>query len=129
MKTSLPRSERKRLEKALRARLDVLTQEISGELHDSEEQDYAALSGDEGDTASADVISDTRLFDLQRDVGEIDAVRAALDRIAAGTYGLCIECGEEIDVERLRAEPAAARCIDCQLRQENARLRPHAHGY
>lgn len=129
MKTSLTRSERKRLEKMLRARLAVLNQEISGELQESGTQDYVALAGDEGDTACADLISDTRLFDLQRDVGEIDAVRAALDRITAGTYGLCIECGDEIDIDRLRAEPAAARCIDCQLRQENVRLRPRVHGY
>lgn len=129
MKTSLSRSERKRLEKSLRERLATLNREIAGELLESVTQDYVAVAGDEGDTASADLISDTRLFDLQRDVGEIDAVRAALDRITAGTYGLCIKCGEEIDIGRLRAQPSSARCIDCQLRQESARLRPPTHAY
>jgi len=37
-------------------------------------------------------------------------VEAALGRIAAGTYGVCI-MGEEIEEARLRAEPAAETCV------------------
>lgn len=36
------------------------------------------------------------------------AVTVALDRIAAGTFGRCLACGEDIPLERLRANPAAA---------------------
>lgn len=129
MTTTLSRGDRRRFEKRLRARLAVLNREISSELEESEGEDYTALAGDEGDVASADQISDTRLFDLQRDVGEIDAVRAALDRLAGDTYGLCIDCGTEIERERLEADPAAPRCIDCQLRRESARLQPRRREY
>jgi DnaK suppressor protein len=31
---------------------------------------------------------------------------------------VCIDCGGDVGVERLRAEPAAPRCIDCQRRHE-----------
>ena len=41
-------------------------------------------------------------------------VRAALDRIAEGKYGTCLECEEEISHKRLRAMPWATLCIDCQ---------------
>ncbi|QQG45758.1 MAG: TraR/DksA C4-type zinc finger protein [Candidatus Sungiibacteriota bacterium] len=34
-------------------------------------------------------------------------VTKALERIQKGTYGICIKCGKEIPVERLRANPAA----------------------
>ena len=42
------------------------------------------------------------------------AVRAALDRIADGSYGECLECGETISAKRLAALPWAAYCRTCQ---------------
>ena len=41
-------------------------------------------------------------------------VRAALERIADGTYGACLECDEEISHKRLQAMPWATLCITCQ---------------
>jgi RNA polymerase-binding transcription factor DksA len=37
------------------------------------------------------------------------------------SYGRCADCGLEIPFERLKAEPAALRCIDCQ------RVHEHTH--
>jgi DnaK suppressor protein len=45
-------------------------------------------------------------------------IRAALDRIDRGTYGICDECGEEIPRERLVVVPAAIRCAPCQSERE-----------
>lgn len=53
-----------------------------------------------------------------RDHAELQAIDAALRRLADGSYGVCTDCGGEVDLERLRAEPEAARCIDCQRRHE-----------
>jgi DnaK suppressor protein len=44
---------------------------------------------------------------------EIAAIRGALDRLASGRYGTCIECGEPIAEARLSALPITDRCIDC----------------
>ena len=44
---------------------------------------------------------------------EIASVMRALGRIADGTYGTCVRCGEAIAPERLEARPEAALCIDC----------------
>jgi RNA polymerase-binding transcription factor DksA len=44
---------------------------------------------------------------------ELAAVSAALERIAAGTYGTCLRCGESIPAARLRAEPTARTCLAC----------------
>ncbi len=44
---------------------------------------------------------------------EITSTSRALDRIAAGTYGECTACGEQIADGRLAARPEAALCIDC----------------
>jgi len=46
-----------------------------------------------------------------RTLKEIDA---ALDRLATGDYGVCLNCGESINRRRLAAIPWAAHCIRCQ---------------
>jgi DnaK suppressor protein len=48
-------------------------------------------------------------------------VQAALERLEAGTYGRCIECGQSIPEKRLEAIPWAARCLkdEAALEQRN----------
>jgi DnaK suppressor protein len=46
-------------------------------------------------------------------LAEIDA---ALARQAAGSYGICVVCGQPIGAERLAARPATDRCITCAVR-------------
>lgn len=43
---------------------------------------------------------------------ERDQLLAALDRVAAGTYGICEVCGRPIPAARLEARPAATRCVE-----------------
>ena len=50
-----------------------------------------------------------------------DEVRRALERLDAGTYGSCTDCGQTLPDERLDARPEAARCIACQSTVEHAR--------
>lgn len=38
-------------------------------------------------------------------------VNRALEKVEAGTFGTCDECGESIPVERLEARPFTSRCI------------------
>ena len=44
---------------------------------------------------------------------EIRMIEAALARVAAGDYGICVACGEPISEERLSVVPHAARCRAC----------------
>ena len=46
------------------------------------------------------------------------AIDAALQRIEAGTYGKCVNCGAPIPEERLEAMPWATLCIDCKRKEE-----------
>lgn len=41
-------------------------------------------------------------------------VNAALEEMEAGKYGICANCGQEIDIERLQAYPEARTCIQCK---------------
>lgn len=52
---------------------------------------------------------------LGRQLGEIDE---AFQRIDEGSFGLCLECGAEIDTERLDHLPTAAYCADHQAQRE-----------
>lgn len=48
------------------------------------------------------------LFDQQR--RELDRIDAAFQRMDQGTFGECIDCGQRISKDRLRAMPYAIRC-------------------
>ncbi len=99
-------------------------------------EDIAALAQDvdsrgEDTTPSqhpADVASDLYareelIVDELKLAAEVEEIEAALGRIAAGTYGKCVDCGAAIDPARLEARPQAARCIACQRRREDRRGR------
>lgn len=62
------------------------------------------LSGDAGASTSEAATNLGLTADLGR---QLDEVRAALQRIDDGTYGIDEETGEPIDPERLEAEPTA----------------------
>lgn len=55
---------------------------------------------------------------LERESRVLHGVRAALGRIADGTYGACLDCEEEISQKRLKAVPWATLCIACQEQEE-----------
>ena len=44
-------------------------------------------------------------------------INRALERIEEGTYGICTNCGQPIQAERLEALPWAELCIDCQRKE------------
>ena len=46
----------------------------------------------------------------------------ALDRIKAGTYGICEECGEPIGLKRLEVRPVAKYCVPCLSKMEKGML-------
>ena len=42
----------------------------------------------------------------------LNKVKAALERIKSGAYGICIQCGKPIEERRLEANPIAKGCIE-----------------
>jgi DnaK suppressor protein len=69
---------------------------------------------DSGEDSVADHEQTVNQADVARDVGELHAIAAALERIRSGEYGICESCGGEIGHARLDAQPTARRCIRCQ---------------
>jgi RNA polymerase-binding transcription factor DksA len=104
--------QRDQLQRALDRRREALVEELRG--------DAARMAAplQDLDASVAALLSDVGRADLSRDADELRDVEAARQRLADGSYGICVDCGAEIGFERLQAEPAAARCLDCQARHE-----------
>ncbi len=52
----------------------------------------------------------------------LQLVTEALARLKDGSYGLCVECHDEVQQKRLDAVPWARHCIECQQKQEEGLL-------
>jgi RNA polymerase-binding protein DksA len=112
---------RAQIEARLRNRYAELWTDVRRELAKHDSQQYADLvqgAGDAEDAATADLLVDLNLSEIDRDVEELRAVNAAIDRLKRGEYGICRSCGLEIPAARLEAVPHAALCVDCQARAE-----------
>ncbi|MDT4902099.1 MAG: DnaK suppressor protein [Pseudonocardiales bacterium] len=88
----------------LRAELDDVIGSASSTTGDDEHDPEGATIGFERAQAQA-------LLDAAQT--QLVAIEAALARVDAGTYGVCVVCGRPIGEERLQARPAADRCIAC----------------
>ena len=69
-------------------------------------------------THTADIAADAEMkesaaYFISSTVDELHKVDKALKRIHSNTYGLCEQCGGEINIERLKAIPCAEFCIKC----------------
>lgn len=94
------------------------------QLRDDELTLLADGAGDPVDQATAALIHGAENAAVGRDEKELREVEAARARLAAGQYGLCIDCGEEIGFERLIVHPSAARCLFCQELFERTHAAP-----
>lgn len=123
MPKKLTEKRRGELRKRLDGRFGELRELIRQELLASDDENYAALADrvhDTGDESVADLLADLNLAVIDHHIQELQRVEAALLRMRAGTYGTCVDCEGEIEVDRLEAYPEALRCHDCQERHERA---------
>jgi DnaK suppressor protein len=107
---------------AIEARRRALVEEIRKDSERSRNEPYAAHAADthdSGDESVADLIADLGNADTVRDATELRELDRARERIEAGTYGQCGDCGLDIEIRRLQALPGALRCVRCQQRYES----------
>lgn len=55
---------------------------------------------------------------LARAESQLSQINKALQRLDQGIYGNCLNCGQEINPERLMLMPAAEYCIRCKREYE-----------
>jgi len=103
-------------EKLLRRRQQLLT--TTAHLEKEKEQftgerqiEWLDQARDETEIRLLDRLSETYLWEIGR-------IERALDRILAGTYGLCLACHQPIEKERLEIFPETEFCLGCQDMRE-----------
>ena len=104
-KTQLARFEailKKRREELRRSQ----TQEERHEAHD--------FGRDEGDRANFSQSKEMAFRQKAQERGLLMLVETALSRIEDGSFGNCLNCGQEITINRLNAVPWSRYCITCQ---------------
>lgn len=99
--------------KTLRAALESKQAELGNGNLSREALAVEALS-DEMDRIQHATDRESAIDRIERNFARLGEVQMALQRIDAGTFGICIECEEEISPKRLAALPWAALCIVCQ---------------
>jgi len=57
-----------------------------------------------------------RIRDRERKL--LNKIREAMERLEAGEFGICEDCGEDIGPARLKARPVTTLCIECKTEQE-----------
>ena len=96
----------------LTVRLDKITQNLRRGYHPDSKERAKELE----DSEVVDALGNEARAELSK-------VSAALQRMDAGEFGLCIECGAEIDHGRIDAYPYARHCIDCARLEEERNAR------
>jgi DnaK suppressor protein len=113
------------LKQMLEERQRELVAEVQGKIRgvraDGAEKPHDVM--DQGETSEVDIQEDIELALIQMKAETLTRVNEALERLKAGSYGRCNECGDEISPQRLRALPFAVRCKDCEEAREIAAQR------
>lgn len=98
-------TRRAQLEERL-AFLDARLHELDAELDSHQSKDWEELATEREDDETLERLG-------QSGQAEMAQIRAALDRIDSGEYGICVTCGDAISDERLDLLPFTPFCRKC----------------
>ncbi len=105
----------------LKTLLETRRDELSELVNESRQQGIGFTREDlpdEVDLATTESGQAMNLMLRDRERVLLRKIDKALEKIEAGTYGQCENCGEVIEVKRLEARPVTDMCILCKEEQE-----------
>ncbi|MGP2438030.1 TraR/DksA C4-type zinc finger protein [Streptomyces sp. JW3] len=108
------RGELQSEETRLRAELDASERALQGLMRDSGD----GAGQDEADTGTKNITREHELALAANAREMLTQTAHALERLDAGTYGRCENCGEPIGKARMQAFPRATLCVECKQKQE-----------
>lgn len=91
---------------------EKLAQMVKTQFSDGQVQD----PGDQALTSTMELLHGSM---QDAEIDEYKRINRALEKIEDGTYGICVECGNEISEKRLKSYPDAERCLICQEEYED----------
>ncbi|MFH9572793.1 TraR/DksA C4-type zinc finger protein [Streptomyces sp. NPDC017230] len=98
----------------LRSEIDSSERSLQGMMRDSGD----GAGDDEADTGSKNITREHELALAATAREVLTQTERALERLDAGTYGLCENCGNPIGKARMQAFPRATLCVECKQKQE-----------
>ncbi|MFC9489088.1 TraR/DksA family transcriptional regulator, partial [Streptomyces hydrogenans] len=98
----------------LRSELAHSQEELTGLMRDSGD----GAGHDEADTGTKNITREHELALAANAREMLEQTEHALERLDAGTYGLCEVCGKPIGKARMQAFPRATLCVEDKQRQE-----------
>src|SRR5712671_4926594 len=116
--------EKKKLD-SFRKKLEERQQALRKTVSRTEEDGRVADQDSAQDIADRAANSYTKefLFSVSNNERQLlNMVETALQRIREGTFGECVNCGNEINAKRLEAVPWTRYCIECQEKLEKGQL-------
>lgn len=115
--------QRESIDHLIRARIEMLRGAIGDALRQSGNAEAIGLANhleEIDDDAVADLERALDATLLERELAELRALESAAGRLHTPEYGVCADCGGNIPYARLKASPAAERCLACQERFERS---------
>ncbi|MFD4409954.1 TraR/DksA family transcriptional regulator [Streptomyces sp. NPDC058466] len=101
---------------ALRLRTEISSSEeaLAGLMRDSGD----GAGDDQADTGTKNITREHEMALTANALEMLEQTERALERLDAGTYGLCENCGNPIGKARMQAFPRATLCVECKQKQE-----------
>ena len=121
-RVTITQRQMKPLLEQLARREQDLRASIAEERRRTNVEDYEQLDGvvgDEADRAFVETAIDIETGRAEQQIKELREIEAARERVAQGTFGVCVDCGGPIEYERLRIYTPAVRCAECQTLYED----------
>ncbi len=109
----------KKFEEKLKGEKQLLENELSqvAQRNPSNPSDWVPAVGDTDQSTADDNVTADSFEALENNMGvttqlenRLSDINMALEKIGKGTFGVCEVCGEQIEEERLEANPAAKTC-------------------
>ncbi len=94
---------------------------LSTSANEAAERELSSADQHPAEQATETLERELDLGVLQSVDSELAELQAALDRLDAGTYGVCEVCGKPIPDGRLEAMPAARYCVEDQAKVDARR--------
>ncbi|MEU6193357.1 TraR/DksA family transcriptional regulator [Streptomyces sp. NPDC047061] len=98
----------------LRAEIEASDSALAGLMRDSGD----GAGDDQADTGTKNITREHELALAANAREMLEQTERALQKLDAGTYGLCENCGNPIGKARMQAFPRATLCVECKQKQE-----------
>ena len=126
MTDSISKDDLQQLQQSLQARRGQLARQRDAQLGGQTRAEHArdVLLQDGDDETQRDAEREVDFARSDQDAVTLVKIDRALQRLSLGSYGLCMDCGDVIAIERLRLAPEVPRCVACEALVERDLPKP-----